>query len=177
MRMSLDLIDTANNGRYFTISSSKRTSQVLVNHKVKYGDTYHLIFFHKIHIKGKEIVLFVKKSNHQRSCKEKSLLFGQFKYFIDAVLSQFEIIFIHFLGGKTRVFETIFAKFATILFVFHFPAITLVTLNKPWNLIGCFVFSEALSQEGKMMRFTAKKGCNSSINRTNQSQSDYRDHQ
>ena len=49
------------------ISSSKRTSQVLVNHNVKYGDTYELIFFHKIHIKGKEIVLFVKISNHQGS--------------------------------------------------------------------------------------------------------------
>ena len=49
------------------ISSSKRTSQALVNHNVKYRDTYKLIFFHKIHIKGKEIVLFVKKSNHQRS--------------------------------------------------------------------------------------------------------------
>ena len=32
MRMSLNLIDTAYNGSYFTISSSKRTSQVLVNH-------------------------------------------------------------------------------------------------------------------------------------------------
>ena len=27
-----------------------------------------------------------------------------------------------------------------ILFVFHFPAIWLVTLNKLWNLIGCFFF-------------------------------------
>ena len=43
-----------------------------------------------------------------------------------------------------------------ILFVFHFPAITLVTLNKPWNLIGCFFFSVAFSLAGKMMRFKAK---------------------
>ena len=43
MRMSLDLIDTAYNGSYFTISSSKRSSQVLVNHSIKYEDTYDLI--------------------------------------------------------------------------------------------------------------------------------------
>ena len=30
-----------------------------------------------------------------------------------------------------------------ILFVFHFSAIWSVTLNKLWNLIGCFVFSVA----------------------------------
>ena len=45
-----------------------------------------------------------------------------------------------------------------MLFVFHFPAITLVTLNKPWNLVGCFVFSVASSLSGKMMRFKAKNG-------------------
>ena len=45
-----------------------------------------------------------------------------------------------------------------ILFVFHFPEIWLVTLNKPWNLIGCFVFSVACSLVGKKMRFKAKKG-------------------
>ena len=45
-----------------------------------------------------------------------------------------------------------------ILFVFHFPAITLVTLSKPLNLIGCFVFSVASSLAGKMMRLKAKNG-------------------
>ena len=40
--------------------------------------------------------------------------------------------------------------------VFHFPAICRVTLNKPWNLIGCFVFSVATSLAGKKMRFKAK---------------------
>ena len=40
-----------------------------------------------------------------------------------------------------------------ILFVFHFPAIRLVTFYKPWNLIGRFVFSVASSLAGKMMRF------------------------
>ena len=39
MRMSLELIDTAYNGTYFSISSSKRTSQVLVSHFVKYEGT------------------------------------------------------------------------------------------------------------------------------------------
>ena len=39
--------------------------------------------------------------------------FGQFKYFIDVVLSWFEIKFIHFLGQKIRVLKTKVAKFAT----------------------------------------------------------------
>ena len=38
---------------------------------------------------------------------------NQFKEFVDAVLSRFEIKFIHFLGGKIRVLETKVAKFAT----------------------------------------------------------------
>ena len=38
---------------------------------------------------------------------------GQFKYFIDAVLSWFEIKFMHFLGEKITVLETKVAKFAT----------------------------------------------------------------
>ena len=39
--------------------------------------------------------------------------FGQFKYFIDAVLSWFEIKFIHFWGGKNMSLEIKVAKFAT----------------------------------------------------------------
>ena len=39
-----------------------------------------------------------------------------------------------------------------------FPSIWLVTLNKPWNLIGCFVFSVASSLAGKKMQFKAKNG-------------------
>ena len=44
--------------------------------------------------------------------------------FIDAVLSRFEIKFIHFFrgGGGIRVLETKVAKFATLL-VFNFPEI------------------------------------------------------
>ena len=53
--------------------------------------------------------------------------------------------------------ETKVAKFA-IRYSFHFPAIWLVTLNKPWNLIGCFVFSVACSLAGKKMRFKANNG-------------------
>ena len=84
---------------------------------------------------------------------------GQFKYFIDVVLSRFEIQFIHFLGRKSKSFGIKSCKiFHMILFVFHFPAIWLVTLNKPWNLIGCFVFSVASSLAGKKMRFKAKYG-------------------
>ena len=63
-----------------------------------------------------------------------------------------------FGGEKIRALETKVAKFAMILFVFYFPAIWLVTLNKPWNLIGCFVFSVASSLAGKKMQFKAKNG-------------------
>ena len=84
---------------------------------------------------------------------------GQFKNFIDAVLSWFEIKIHPFFGGKNKSFGNKGCKiFHMILFVFHFPPIRLVTLNKPWNLIGCFVFSVASSMAGKMMRFKAKNG-------------------
>ena len=84
---------------------------------------------------------------------------GKLKYFIDALLSRSEIKFIHFLGGKSKSFGNKSCKICQmILFVFHFPAIWLVTLNKPWNLIGCFVFSLATSLAGKKMQFKAKNG-------------------
>ena len=84
---------------------------------------------------------------------------AQLKYFIDAVLSWFKIKFIHFWRGKSESFGNKSSKIChTILFVFHFPAIWSVTLNKPWNLIGCFVFSVASSLAGKKMRFKAKNG-------------------
>ena len=84
---------------------------------------------------------------------------GQFKYFIDAVLSRSEIKFIHFWGGKSKSFGNKSCKIChMILFIFHFPAIWLATLNKPWNLIGCFVFSVASSLAGKKIRFKAKNG-------------------
>ena len=91
---------------------------------------------------------------------------GQFKYFINTILSRFEIKFIY-LGGKSKSFGNKSCKIChMILFVFHFPAIWLVTLNKPWNLIGCFVFSVACSLAGKKMQFIAK-WCDSWINCTN----------
>ena len=81
------------------------------------------------------------------------------KYFIDAVLSRFEIKFIHFWRGKNKSFGNRSCKICRmILFVFYFPAISLITLKKPWNLIGCFVFSVASSLAGKKMRFKAKNG-------------------
>ena len=84
---------------------------------------------------------------------------GRFNYFIDAVPSRLEIKFIHFMGGKNKSFGDKICKIChKILFVFHFPAIWSVTLNKPWNLIGCFVFSVASSLAGKKMRFKAKNG-------------------
>ena len=57
---------------------------------------------------------------------------GQFKYFIDAVLSRSEIKFIHFLGGKSKSFGNKSCKIChMILFVFHFPAIWSVT----WKIL------------------------------------------
>ena len=66
--------------------------------------------------------------------------------------------YIHpFLEGKNRSFGNKSCKIChMILFVFHFPAIWLVTLNKPRNLMGCFVFSVACSLAWKKMRFKAK---------------------
>jgi len=53
------------------------------------------------------------------------------------------------------------AKFSTQgLFAFHFPEILLITLNEPWNLIGCFVLlshshwlRKRCDLEQKMVRF------------------------
>ena len=82
---------------------------------------------------------------------------GQFKYFIDAVLSRSEIKFIHFFWGESKTFGNKSCKIChMILFVFYFSAIWSVTLNKPWNLIGCFVFSVTSSLAA--MRFKAKNG-------------------
>ena len=80
---------------------------------------------------------------------------GQFKYFIDPVLSPFKIKFIHFWGKKIRV---LVGKFATWYPVFHFLTIWLLTLKNLWNLIGCFVFSVASSLARKKMPFKAKNG-------------------
>ena len=47
-------------------------------------------------------------------------------------------------GGEIDSFGNKSSKIChMILFVSHFPAIWSATLNKPWNLIGCFVFSVA----------------------------------
>ena len=71
---------------------------------------------------------------------------GQFKYSIDAALSQFEIKLIYFWEGKSKSLGNKSCKIChMILFVFHCPAIWLVTLNKPWDQIGCFVFSVTFS--------------------------------
>ena len=84
---------------------------------------------------------------------------GQFKYFIDAVLSWFEIKFIYFFEGENNSFGNKSCRIChIILFVSHFPAIWSTTLNKPRNLIGCFVFSVASSLAGKKTRFKAKNG-------------------
>ena len=73
-----------------------------------------------------------------------------------------------FWGGKSKSFRDKSCKiWHMILFIFNFPAVWSVALNKPWNLIGCFVFSVASSLAGKKMRFKAKKWCDSLINRIN----------
>ena len=84
---------------------------------------------------------------------------GQLKYFIDAVLIWFEIKFIHFFGGKNNSFGNKRSKICHMaLLVSHFTTIWLFTINKPLNLIGCFVFSVASSLAGKNMLFKAKNG-------------------
>ena len=61
--------------------------------------------------------------------------------------------------GKSKSFGNKSCKIChMILFVFHFPAIWSVTLNKPWNLISYFFFSVASSLAGKKMPFKAKNG-------------------
>ena len=51
-----------------------------------------------------------------------------------------------FLEGKSKSLGNKSCKIChMILFVFHFPAIWLVTLNKPWDQISCFVFSVTFS--------------------------------
>ena len=84
---------------------------------------------------------------------------GKLKNFIDAVLSWFEIKFNHFLEGKSNSLGNKRRKiYHVILFVSNFTAIWLVTLNKPWNLFGCFVFSVAFSLAGKKMWFKTRNG-------------------
>ena len=69
------------------------------------------------------------------------------------------IFFFFWGGGENKSFRNKSCKICSmILFVFHFPAIWLVILNKPWNLIGCFVFRVACSLAGKKMQFKAKNG-------------------
>ena len=89
----------------------------------------------------------------------KSYAWFQISYWCSAepVSNSIHLQFI--FNSKLRVLEIKICKIChMILFVFHFPAIWLVTLNKPWNLIGCFVFSVASSLAGKKIQFKAKNG-------------------
>ena len=75
--------------------------------------------------------------------------YSQYQHFIDPV------------GNKScKIRHTM------VFFVFRFPAIWLVTWNKPWNLIGCFVLvflSHWLGKwrdlEQKIVRFGNKSHC------------------
>ena len=81
---------------------------------------------------------------------------GQFKYFIDTVLNRFEIKFIHFgqgVGGNLSFGNKSCKICHMMLSVFHFLTVWLVTLKKPWNVIGCFVLVQPPYWLGK--------GCNS----------------
>ena len=63
---------------------------------------------------------------------------GQFKYFINTILSRFEIKFIHFLGGKNKSFGNKSCKIChMILYVVHLPAIWSVTLKMPLYWYHC----------------------------------------
>ena len=113
-----------------------------------------------------EIISMISDQN----CTRRSSITTLYIHFIDAVLNWFEIKFIHFFWGKKYEFGNKSSKIChMILFVSHFTAIWLVTLNKPWNLSGCFVFSIVSSFAGKKMRSKAKNGANMNnlwINRT-----------
>ena len=66
-------------------------------------------------------------------------------------------LFFFWGGGGNKSFRNKGCKIChMILFVFHFPAIRLVTLYKPWNVIRCFVFSVASSLAGKMIHLKQK---------------------
>ena len=55
-----------------------------------------------------------------------------------------------FWGEKNNSFGNKGSKIChMILFISHFPVIWLVTLNKPWNLISCCVFTEPSSLAGE----------------------------
>ena len=72
-----------------------------------------------------------------------------------------------FWGGKSKSWQTVNKSCKIchmILFVFHFSAIWSVTLNKLWNLIGCFVFSVASWKKDAIL---SKKWCDSWMNRIN----------
>ena len=83
---------------------------------------------------------------------------GQFKYFIDAVLSRSEIKVTHFLREKSKSFGNKSCKIChnLPLFVFHF-SVSCVAFE-PWNLIGCFAFNATSSLAGKKNWFRAKNG-------------------
>ena len=63
-----------------------------------------------------------------------------------------------FLGEKQEFWKWRLQNLPHDALCLSFSCNTLVTLNKPLNLIGCFVFSVASSFAGKMMRFKAKNG-------------------
>ena len=106
----------------------------------------------------KSQVWFQTKIHPFWNCSSTGL--GQFKYMMH-YWAGVKLNWSIFWWEKVRVLETKVAKFASIPFIFHFSAIWLVTLNKPWNLIGCFVISVASSLAGKKMQFKVKKWCNS----------------
>ena len=81
---------------------------------------------------------------------------GQFKCFIRCSIELVWNLIHHFWRGKSKSFGNKSCKM--ILFVFHFLAMWLVTLNKPWNLIACFLLSWTSSLAGKKAWFKAKNG-------------------
>ena len=92
-----------------------------------------------------------------------NLKFHNKQFFLQFVImlwiSCLHLIFLKGFKTKSKSFGNKSCKIChMILFVFHFPAVWLVTLNEPWNLIGCFVFSVASSLAGKKMWFKAKNG-------------------
>ena len=77
------------------------------------------------------------------------------------------ILLIQYFAGLSKVAKVIN----------HFPTIWLVILNKPWNVIGCWILVKLSHWPGRNAIWDLEKWCDSWVNCTIKSQSDCKDHQ
>ena len=83
---------------------------------------------------------------------------GQFKYFIDAVLSRSEIKFIHFWGGKSKSFGNKSCKICHMILCLSFSCNLIGYFTKVLKSDWLFVFRVASSLAAKKVQFKAKNG-------------------